>query len=80
MEFFNNEDGSMRKVRNRFSRSREVTVTRWNDDIYVHLNYISASGSFDKTKSKSISMKWEEVEVLRDTLTDMVLHVQQMIW
>ena len=81
MEVFNNEDGSIKKVRSRFSRSRELTLTRWNDDIYLHLNDISkciATGTFDKSKSKNISMKWEEVESLRDTLSALVPHIQQM--
>ena len=81
MEVFKNRDGSLKKVRSRFSRSREVTLTRWNDVIYLHLNDISkcfASGKFDKTKSKNISMKWEEIEVLRDTFKALVPHVQQM--
>ena len=78
METFNNEDGTLRKVRSRFSRSREVSLTRWNDDIYLHLNDISkcfASGTFDKTKTKNISMKWEEVDKLRDTLMALIPHV-----
>ena len=81
MEVFNNEDGTLRKVRSKFSRSREVSLTRWNDDIYLHISDISkcfASGTFDKSKRKNISMKWEEVETLRDTLLTLVPHVQQM--
>ena len=68
-------------MRARFSRSREVNLTRWNDDIFIHINDISkcfVTGSFDRSKTKSISMKREEVEKFRDTLSAIVPHVQQM--
>ena len=81
IEASNNEDGSLKKVRARFSRSREINLTRWNNDIYLHLNDISkcfVDGRFDITKQKSISMKWEEVELLRTALAELVPHVQQM--
>ena len=81
MEVFNNEDGSLKKVRARFSRSREINLTRWNNDIYLHLNDISkcfADGRFGITKQKSISMKWEEVELLKIALAELIPHVQQM--
>ena len=74
-------DGSLKKVRARFARSREVNLTRWNDDAFIHINGISkcfAPGSFDRSKIKSITMKWEEVEKFRDTFSALVPHVQQM--
>ena len=78
MKCFNNEDGSMKKVRNRFSRSREVTVTRLNDDIYVHLNDIwNLSHQELLTKSKAFHKIGGGTD-LRDTLADMVPHVQQV--
>lgn len=82
MEVFNNDNGSVKKVRSRFSRKREICLTRWKDAVYVHLNDISKcweDDKFDITRQKSISMKWEEAELLRDTLAELVPHVQQML-
>ena len=75
MEVFNNDDSEgkiLKKKRN---------LTKWNDALFIHLYDISTcfvDNAFDRTKQKSISMKWDELELLRDALVDLAPNVKQM--
>lgn len=79
MEVFTDENGYLIKARQRVKNNREVCLTKWNRDVYVHLSDTSKcfeSGVFDKTKTKSASIKYQD---LKDVLLGMEPHALQMM-
>lgn len=84
MEVFYGDDGSLNKVRVRMPGNLEMCLTKWqkNNKIYLHINDSSKcfeNGTFDKTKTKNISIKWHHVVNLKEALNEMELHVNQML-
>ena len=60
--------GRLIKIKAFFGRSKEVCINVYNGHTYLHLSDKSKcynNGQFDITKSKSVSLKWEEVATLR---------------
>ena len=80
IEYDSNSE-AVTRIRARFGRMRSLTLNAWNNQLYLHLNDNSKcfddSGYFDKTKSKSVSMKWEEAVNLKHLIHDMAQYVDK---
>lgn len=73
--------GFLTKVKGKFGYSREVTLTKWNEKLYVHINDNSKcwdNGAFDKTKAKSILLNWKNASSLKDCLKELETFASQM--
>lgn len=71
METKYDQQGFLFKVRGRFGFRKDVALSKWNDNVYVHIsdNYNCwETDTFDKTKSKSVTIKWKDVKKLRECL------------
>jgi hypothetical protein len=74
MEPIYDEQGHLASVRGKFGYSKDLTLKQWNNRLYVHVNDNSKcweSNTFDKSKSKTISMKWEDAQTLRTRLAEL---------
>lgn len=65
--------GHLSRVSKRFGRMREVTLNRYNDQLWIHLNdntncFGNPDVKFDITQSKSLSFRYEEIFQLRDII------------
>ena len=81
MDSVNDNQGFLAKVDGRFAYGRCVSLTKWNNNIYVHINDRSKcweNGQFDKTKTKSISLKWNDAVTLKDCLIQLGPYAEQM--
>lgn len=70
------------KVCGNVAYGKDVCLTKWNEQIYVHINDNSKcweNQKFDKTKSKTVSLKWEQAQKLRDCLNDMEHYAGQIL-
>ena len=74
-------EGFLVKVQGKFGYNRSVSLTKWNDTLFLHVNDNSKcwdDGKFDKTKSKSLSFKWSDATSLKDCLIHMEPFAQQI--
>lgn len=63
--------GFLTKVEGSFGYGRSVSLTKWADSVFVHINDNSKcwdNKRFDKTKGKSVSLNWKNTEALADCL------------
>ena len=81
MEPSYDSQGYLDKVLGRFAYGRSVSLTKWNDKVYIHINDQSKcweNGQLDKTKAKSISLKWNDAVTLKDCLIQLGPYVDQI--
>lgn len=81
MESAYNNQGFLEKVTGRFAYGRSVSLTKWNNQAYVHINDQSKcweNNQFDKTKSRSISLKWNDAVTLKDCLIQLGPYMEQL--
>lgn len=81
MEPSYDNQGFLIRVLGRFAYGRSVSLTKWNDQIYLHINDKSkcwVNGKFDKTKEKSVSIKWEYAITLKDVLIQLGPYAEQI--
>lgn len=77
-----NEQGFLDTVRGKFAYERSVSLTKWNDTMFVHINDSSktwTNGKFDKTKAKSISLNWNNALALNDCLQELKPYAEQIL-
>ena len=84
MEPTYDQSGVLMKVRGKyegkFGYGRSVSLTKWNGEIYLHINDDSkcwVNGKFDKTQAKSLSMKWTDAMILKQHLVDLDSYAKQ---
>lgn len=66
--------GFLDKVKGKFVYKREVSLTKWNQQLYVHINDNSKcwdTNMFDKSKSKTVSFKWSDALNLKARLNEL---------
>ncbi|XP_045199196.2 uncharacterized protein LOC123553559 [Mercenaria mercenaria] len=71
MEAKYDQEGFLSKVRGRFGFRKDVALSKWNGNAYVHIsdNYNCwETDTFDKTKSKSVTIKWKDAIKLKECL------------
>jgi hypothetical protein len=82
MEPTYDNQGFLHKVFGRFAFGRSVSLTKWNDKVYLHINDQSKCWEkrqqFDKSKEKSISLKWDDAVTLKDCLIQLEPYVEQI--
>lgn len=78
-----NSQNQVVKASTKFGKNKEMCVTPFNGDTYIHISDMkqcfSPTGKFDLSKSKSISLKKSEMEELVG-LHKMVDHYNQLFW
>lgn len=83
MDVVYNENGCLKKVGTRFAPCRGISLNAWQNQIYVHINDSSKcyddAGNYDKSKSKSVSLKWEYAQALKDAIGNAEQYVEQFI-
>ena len=82
MEPSYDQSGCLMQVRGNFAFGRSASLTKWNDQLYLHINdnskcWDNIYKKFDKTRSKAISIRWEHAENLRDCLNEMGTYISQ---
>lgn len=78
---FDNQ-GYLTRVNGKFGYYKDITLTKFNDQIYAHIcdnSKAFVSGSFQKSLSKTISLKWEDVQGLRGILHNFEPYAEQII-
>lgn len=73
--------GFLTKVKGKFGYSREVSLTKWNEKLFVYINDNSKcwdNGTFDKTKGKCISFNWIQANSLRTCLQELEAYASQI--
>ena len=74
--------GLLSGVRCKFSYNRSVTLTKWGEKIFVHINDYSKAfdeeGSFDRSKAKFISLNWTNALALHDCLEQLTPLAEQI--
>ena len=63
--------GFLNRVGCKYTYGRNVSLTKWNGQIWIHLSDETKAwenGKFDKSKSKTISLNWEYAKQLRESL------------
>ena len=82
MEPAYDNDGFLMKVSGTFGYGRNVSLTKWEGKLWLHIFDTSKcrqqNGSYDKTKRKSLSFKWADAVTLKDCLTQLDPYVQQI--
>ena len=81
MELSCDNDGYLIKAKGKFGYSRDVTLSKWNGKVFVHITDSSKcfeNGTYDKTKSKTISINWSTAVNLKNRLDEMVSHVSRI--
>lgn len=81
MEPSYDKQGFLAKVFGRFAYGRSVSLTKWNDKVYVHINDQSKCwehGQFDKTRATNISLKWDDAVTLKDCLIQLGPYAEQI--
>lgn len=81
MEPSYDNEGFLLRVLGKFAYGRSVSLTKWNDKIYLHINDKSKcwiNGKFDKTKEKSVSIKWDDAVTLKDLLIQLGPYAEQI--
>ena len=63
METIYSDNGSLIRLRYRLTSTMEVCLSKWSDTAIVPINCrkdcFFENGNFDKSKSKSISIRWD---------------------
>ena len=82
MEPTRDSQGFLTKVQGRFAYGRDVSLTRWNGQLWLHIFDSSKcrqqDGSCDKTQRKSLSFRWSDALTLKDCLTELESYAQQI--
>ena len=75
-------EGFLQKVQGRFGYGRDVCLTTWQGQAWVHIFDSSKcrqqNESYDKTKKKSISFKWADALILKDCIGQLEAYAQQI--
>ena len=83
METIYSNDGCLTKLRYKLNSTKEVCLAKWNDTAFFHLNCrkdcFLDNGSYDKTKSKSISLRWDTAKDLKLAIQEMEQYVPHML-
>lgn len=81
MERSYDNHGFLDRARSSFGYGRSVALTKWGGQLWVHIGDNSKcwdNRKFDKTKSKTISMKWCDAITLREKLNEFEAVVRQI--
>ena len=82
MEPTYDSEGFLQKVQGRFGYGRDVSLTKWQGQLWLHIFDSSKcrqqNGTYDKTKKKSISFKWSDAVILKDCLVQLKTYAQQI--
>lgn len=73
--------GFLTQVRGRFGFRKDLSLTKWNDQIYVHIGDNTKcweTNSFDKSKSKTVSLKWRDAVNLKARLNELEPYASQI--
>ena len=75
--------GYLTKVRTRFGYSKELMLTKWDSQVYLHVNdnsrcYNKDTHVYDKAKGKSLTFKWADASNLKEQLNALEAYALQM--
>lgn len=74
--------GHLKRVSKRFGKMREITLKRYDDKIWIHLNdnskCFTEDKKFDRSQSKYISLRFEELSELRQIIDELEAYNHRM--
>ena len=83
METIYSDNGSLIKLRYKLTSTKEACLSKWGDTAILHLNSrkdcVLENGGFDKSKSKTISIRWDTAQDLKMAIQEMEQFVPQMM-
>lgn len=69
-------------MRGKLSSNKEIVMNQWNDAVFVHIHDYSRcwdSGTYKKELLKSVSLRWDQVLLLKSAIDEMGKQAEHML-